>query len=331
MAASPATIRDVARVAGLSVASVSRAMNGQDNIRPDTRNRVLEAARALGYTPNAAARSLSTARAHAIGVVLPDLYGEFFGELVRGMDKAASERGYLLLLSNMHADSTLARQALGAMRGRVDGLIVMAPQLGAEELRLTLPGGLPAVLVNSPAAASHHALRVDNVSGAKAMVGHLLQGGRRRIIHLAGISANRDGAERRRGYLDAMAALAPELPVRVLEGDFSESSGERLVGQLLAERADFDAVFAANDMMALGALQALRAAGVGVPARVAVAGFDDVPLARYLNLTTLRVDMVGVGARAVLRLIDEAEGRAGAPGLETLTPTLIVRSTTAGG
>ena len=161
----PATIRDVARVSELSVASVSRVLNGHNNVHPDTRQKVLDAMQALGYSPNAAARSLSTAKAHAIGVVLPDLHGEFFSELMRGMDQAASKRGYMLLMSNMHADSLLAGQAMGAMRGRVDGLIVMAPQLSAQDLARTLPIGLPAVLINSPDDAGHHNLRIDNRGG----------------------------------------------------------------------------------------------------------------------------------------------------------------------
>jgi LacI family transcriptional regulator len=325
---SPATIRDVARAARLSVASVSRALNDRGAVHPDTRRRVFEAAQQLGYTPNAAARSLSTARSQAIGVVLPDLHGEFFGELVRGLDRAASERGYFLLLSTMHADPILAGKAMAAMRGRVDGLIVMAPELSARDLEVALPADLPAVLVDSPHEAGRHAFRVDNAGGAELVVRLMLEFGRRRIVHLAGRPANIDGAERRAGYAEAMARLAPDLPARVLEGDFSEASGERLVAGLLAEGADFDAVFAANDMMALGALQALREAGVSMPEAVAVAGFDDIPLARHLGLTTVRIDMEGIGRRAVERLTDELAGAAGPPDLERLTPHLVVRNST---
>lgn len=331
LAGPPATIRDVARAANLSVASVSRALNGRDNVHPETRKRVLAAVTSLGYTPNAAARSLSTAKSHAIGVVLPDLHGEYFGELVRGMDAAASERGYLLLLSNMHADSALASQAMGAMRGRVDGLIVMAPQIGASDLERALPAGLRAVLVNSPDEAGYSAIRVDNRGAVRAMIAHLLDAGRRSIVHLAGMQDNLDGAERRDAYLAAMAQLAPDLPVRVLEGDFSEASGERLVANLLADGAAFDAVFAANDMMALGAMMALRDAGIEVPGKVAVAGCDDVPLARYLSLTTIRCDMVGMGARAVARLIDEMHDKTSEPMTQLIEPELVVRGTTGRG
>lgn len=328
MASSPATIRDVARIAGLSVASVSRVLNGHNHVHPETRQKVVDAMKALGYVPNAAARSLSTAKSHAIGVVLPDLHGEFFSELVRGMDKVASERGYLLLLSTMHADSKLAGQAMGTMRGRVDGVIVMAPQLLDDDITKTLPSGLPAVLINSPDNPDHHNLRIDNRGGVMLIVRHLLASGRKKIVHLAGVHDNLDASERAAAFKYAMAALAPELPVRIMEGNFSDESGENLVHQLLAEGSDFDAIFAANDMMALGALQALRNLGVQVPAQVAVAGFDDIPLARYLSLTTMRVDIAGLGERAVVRLIDELESKSGPAAIERLTPTLIVRGTT---
>lgn len=329
MAKPPATIRDVARVAGLSVASISRVLNGHNHVHPDTRKKVLDAMDSLGYMPNAAARSLSTAKSHAIGVVLPDLHGEFFSELVRGMDKAANERGYLLLLSTMHADSKLAGQAMGTMRGRVDGVIVMAPQLLVDDLSRALPPGLSAVLINSPDDSDHHNFRIDNRGGVMLMVRHLLANGRKNIVHLSGVQDNLDAAERAAAFREAMQSLAPDLPLKIIEGDFSDESGERLVQQLLSEGTECDAIFAANDMMALGALQALRTVGVKVPSQIAVAGFDDIPLARYLGLTTMRVDIAGLGARAVTRLLDDLEGEAGPIAIERMTPVLVARATTA--
>lgn len=318
-------------MAGLSVASVSRVLNRHDNVHPDTRERVLAAVRSLGYVPNAAARSLSTARTQAIGVVLPDLHGEFFSELVRGMDKAASERGYMLLLSNIHADSQLAGQAMGAMLGRVDGMVVMAPQISASELETVLPRGVPAVLVNCPAERGFQAIKVDNRAGARLMVRHLLDNGCKRIVHLSGPPGNIDGVERREAFVEAMADFAPDLPARVAEGDFAEASGEALVADLLAEGVEFDAIFAANDMMAMGVMMALREAGIAVPGQVAVAGYDDVPLARYLGLSTVHCDMVGMGALAIGRLLDQIEKRPQGEALEQIEPELVVRQTTGRG
>ena len=325
-----ATIRDVARRAEVSVASVSRALNGLNNVRGETRERIMAAAAELGYVPHAGARSLSLARAHAIGVVLPDLHGEFFSECVRGMDREASRRGYLLLLSNMHDDSEQSASALRTMRGRVDGLLVMAPHITPESLERALPSALPAVLINAPGeVASRPSLRLDNRAGARAMVEHLLANGYRHIVHIAGPEGNVDAQERLQGFHEALAELAPDMPVRIIAGDFNEEAGEAAARQILASGEPCDAVFAANDMMAIGCLYALRQAGKRVPEDVAVAGFDDVPLARYLALTTIEVRIAEIGARAVSRLIDMIEGKGAGSGIELQEPQLIARATTA--
>ncbi len=320
-----ATIRDVAREADVSVASVSRALNGHPSVHPETRARIAAVAARLGYVPHAGARSLSTARAHAIGAVLPDLHGEFFSEMLRGMAREADTRGYQLLLSYMHADIGLAAQAMAAMRGRVDGLVVMAPQLDARALDTILPRATPAVLLNTAIAPDRHVLRVDGRAGAEAMTRHLLAPGRRGVVHVAGPEGNVDAEDRRVGYLAAMAKARAQ-PL-VIPGNFSEEAGTAAVKRLLGEGYAVDAIFAGNDMMALGALTALRDAGVTVPGTVAIGGFDDVPLARYLSLTTMRVPIADMGARGVARLLDELAGRAAPPELELITPELVVRST----
>ena len=322
------TIRDVARRASVSVASVSRALNGLDNVRSETRERILCAVTELGYVPNAAARSLSLARAHAIGVVLPDLHGEFFSECVRGMDREASRRGYLLLLSNMHEDSEQSALALRAMRGRVDGLLVMAPHIAPASLERALPQTLPAVLINAPGeVTSRPGLRIDNRAGAEAMVRHLLANGYRDIVHVAGPESNVDAQERVEGFRNAMEQLAPGRPARVIAGNFTEEAGEAAARAILSGDLPCDAVFAANDMMAIGCLHVLRASGKRVPEDIAVAGFDDVPLARYLDLTTMRVRIAEIGARAVARLIDMLDGHGPGEGVELHQPELMARAT----
>lgn len=328
MKSASATIRDVAHAAEVSVASVSRALNGHGSVHPNTRERVFAAAKSLGYVPHAGARSLSMARSHAIGVVLPDLYGEFFSEIVRGMDREVSARGYHLLLSNMHADAGLAAQAMQSMRGRVDGLVVMAPQLDAAGLDEALPRDVPAVLVNAHDGIGRAALRIDNAAGVEAVVRHLVEGGRRALVHVAGPAGNIDAAERRESFLAAMARHAPGVRPIVIEGDFREESGTAAVATLQGRGARFDGIVAANDMMALGVLGALRDAGLGVPGAVAVAGFDDIPLARYLGLTTVSVRLAEMGARAVARLLDALEGGTLSPETEAVATTLVIRTTT---
>lgn len=328
MKSASATIRDVAQAADVSVASVSRALNGHSSVHPDTRARVLAAVSALGYVPHAGARSLSLARSHAIGVVLPDLHGEFFSEIVRGMDREVGVRGYHLLLSNMHADAELAAQAMRSMRGRVDGLIIMAPQLDADRLNAALPAVVPAVLVNSHADAGRAGFRVDNAQGIATVVAHLAATGRRHLVHVAGPSGNIDARQRCEGFLAAMAEHAPGIEPIVIDGDFREDSGAAAVATLRDRAVRFDGIVAANDMMALGVLAALRDAGAVVPADVAVTGFDDIPLARYLGLTTMRVPLAEMGARAVARLIDALEGGDLSPDTHVVTTDLVIRATT---
>lgn len=319
-----ATIRDVARRAQVSIASVSRALNNLANVSEHTRTRVADAVRELGYVPHAGARSLSLARTNAIGVVLPDLHGEFFSEIVRGMDKEASHRGYLLLLSNMHSGSGQSANALKALRGRVDGMIVMAPHLSESELSEALPAKTPAILVNTPVRGQNE-IRLDNAAGARAVAAHFLEHGRKRIIHIAGAEGNVDAKEREMAFRDALEGKGVQL--EVVQGDFTEESGEAAIRSMLHSGAKFDAIFAGNDMMASGALQALRDAGVAVPAEVALAGFDDIPLAKHIGLTTVRVRIAELGQRAVERLIAVIEGDE-TPGEELHSPELVIRTTT---
>jgi LacI family transcriptional regulator len=326
---SDATIRDVARHAQVSVATVSRALNGLDNVRERTRDRILEAAKTLGYVPHAGARSLSLARTNAIGVVLPDLHGEFFSEIVRGMDREASRQNYLLLLSNMHGRPEQAALALRAMRGRVDALVVMAPHLTEEEIAAALPIGLPSMLINTrDASGGHPSIHLDNQAGARSVVDHLVALGRKRLVHIAGPAGNMDAQERAEAF--RAAARGHGIECAVVHGDFEEQSGEVAIRSLIDSGHAFDAVFAGNDNMAIGALQALRAAGLRVPEDVAVAGFDDIPLARHLGLTTVRVRIAELGERALSRLLD-ALARSTPGGDELHAPELVVRATSAPG
>jgi len=326
-----ATIRDVARRAQVSVASVSRVLNRLDNVSDETRARVTAAVDALGYVPHAGARSLSLAKTGAIGVVLPNLHGEFFSEIVRGMDRLATDRGYLLLLSNMHAQSGEAEAVLKAMRGRVDGLIVMAPHLEDIEFATALPRGTPAVLVNTRAEVSDRpAIHLDNAAGARAVVDHLIATGRRHIVHISGPQGNIDAEERAAAFTDALKRHR-DLESIVIQGDFYEESGAAAVATLIDAGRSFDAIFAGNDMMAIGALEALRARGHKVPEDIAVAGFDDVPLASHLGVTTVRVRIAELGERAIERLIRMLEGEEDSIGEELHAPELVVRGSTVAG
>lgn len=333
MARATITIRDVAREARVSVATVSRALNGRHNVAEPVRKLVLEVAQRLRYTPNAAARSLSSRRTQTIGVVLPDLHGEFFSELMRGIDGVARGHAHHLLVSSYHGDQEQQGLALRAMRGRVDGLLVLSPYAANPGfLTDNLPAGLPAVLINTPGLEGQHAvLRIDDHAGAMAMTRYLLGCGHRRIAFIAGPASNHDAGERLRGFREAMAGAADAEAIE-LQGGFDEASGHAAGLALLESGKLPDAVFAANDMMALGCLFALSQAGVLVPAQVALAGFDDIPLARFVHpsLTTMRVNIAELGGRAMshlLQLIDSPQEASAS--VQTLVPTLVARDSTA--
>lgn len=324
------TIRDVARAAGVSVASASRAMNGHSNVGDAMMRRVTEAARALRYVPHLGARSLSTRQTAAIGVVLPDLFGEFFSEMIRGIDSAAHSEGLQLLLANMHGDARETEVALRAMRGRVDGLIVMSPTAGPEFLARHLPDGLPTVVING-GGEGHSCIIVDSHAGARAAVAHLVERGATRIAHIAGPNDNGDARERLRGFREAVADMLGDDDPIIFQGDFNDESGRAAGTALAGDLRGVDAVFAANDMMAVGCLDVLAEAGIAVPDAVMVVGFDDVPIARYArpSLSTMRVAIADIGRRSFERLqaaIAHPEEPPSPP--DRIVPQLVVRGST---
>ena len=322
------TLIDVAREARVSVASVSRVVNGHTNVTDETRKRIIEVVDRLRYVPHTAARSLITKRTHVIGVLLPDLYGGFFSELIRGIDSAARELKLHLLLSSSHGDTAEMAAAIRAMRGRVEGLLVLAPQLDAAGLG-ELDAEVPTVFMNSRVDDGvSSSLAIDSYGGARAMVRHLVAGGHRTIAHVTGPIDNFDSHERERGYRDELAQSLPSAHPLVVRGDFTETSGYAAGRELGAQAPRPDAVFAANDVMAIGCLAAFDALGLAVPGDIAVAGFDDIPLAAFVRptLTTMRVQIVELGRGAVTQLAAAiADAEFTQVIATTLQPELVVR------
>ncbi len=301
----PITIRDVAREAGVSLATVSRALNNGAHVTKATRERVRAAADQLGYVPHGGARSLITRRTGTLGVLLPDLYGEFFSELIRGIDKTAQRHQFHLLLASSHSDAREIATAVSSMRGRVDGFIVMSPDTAALAALGTLARSYPAIVLGAAQdLGSFATISVANFDGAVAMMRHLISLGHREIAFVRGPDGNAEAADRLRG-VHAGAAETLGVCVRELEGDFRQESGYAAARQLLRASVLPDAIFCANDAMALGAIAALHESGVRVPEELAVVGFDDIPIARFLSptLTTIRVPIAELGERAAERLI----------------------------
>jgi LacI family transcriptional regulator len=325
-----ATIRDVARASGVSIATVSRVTNGSARVTEETRRRVWEAAVRLDYWPNGAARTLTTNLTGAVGILLPDLYGEFFSEVLRGIDRAARARRHQMLVSSSHADMDTILASSYAMHGRVDGLIVMAPEAASESAIEQIRRRFPMVLLNPrhcPEGCS--AVSVRNFEGAHEVARHLLRLGHRRFALIQGPAGNVDAEERLRGYRLALAQAGVEGDA-VLEvpGDFTEASGHAAAAAVLSRPRRPTAALAANDYMAIGLLGALREAGVPAPGGIAVAGFDDIAIGRYLHpsLTTVHVDACAMGEMAMNLLLGSIGGISPyAARHETLPATLVVR------
>lgn len=310
-----ATISDVARMAGVSISTVSRVLNGTAPVAEETLAQVNQAMEVLNYAPHAAARTLAGRRTDTIGLLLPEISGAFYAPLIRGIETAARESGFDLLIHSAPAGGRPGRTQLPLDEHNTDGLLVFTGRLTEHELALLHTRGFPLLLLyhSSPAGLSIPAVIQENKAGARQLVEHLITiHGCRRIAFLAGPSGNEDSFWREAGYADALRQHGIPLdPALRGVGQFDEEIGREAVRAWLQQGLEFDAIFAGDDETASGAILALREAGVRVPEDVAVVGFDDVPFARLLvpPLTTVRAPIETVGMTAARNLIDLIHGQ----------------------
>lgn len=305
-----ATITDVARRAGVSAATVSRVLNRNYPVAADTRRRVLHAVRDLGYVANVHARALLTSTTGTVGVILHDVSDPYFAEIIMGIQDAAAEFGKLVVLCNSLREPGQEISYIQMLRGhRVDAVILAGGyvqddayllDLQEQALRLRAQGNRLVLCGRHPVRAD--AVVPDNTGGAARVTRHLLELGHRRIAHLAGPPNFSTTEDRFEGYRGALASFGVEFdPAMVTGGDFSREGGYGAAAALVESGIPFSAVFAANDLMAVGALAALRDHGLRVPDDVSVVGFDDVPVAQDVTpaLTTVRVPLREMGRRGM--------------------------------
>lgn len=301
------TIKEVAERAGVSIATVSRVLNNSGSVTDKTRETIIRAARELQYVPNITARNLSRSKTDTIGLLLPDLHGEFYSEVIRGVDQKAQQSHHHLIVSSSHNNKHEIEAALRLMRGRVDGLIIMSPQIDAHTLQVNIPRSLPVVLLNCfVEGTSYDSINVDNYSGAYQMVRHLLEHGHRRIAIIKGTESNYDADQRLYGYRKAMIESGFDVRDLVeVVGNFTEEEGYEAARTIIAMQPRPTAIFASNDSMAIGAISALREAGLSVPKDVAVAGFDDIPISKFIRppLSSVHVPIAELGECAMERLL----------------------------
>ncbi len=336
------TIKELARASGVSVGTVSRALNGYADVRPETRERIMRLARELDYTPAAAARSLVTQRSHVIGVFMetgeghPDLQHPFFHEVLGGLKQRVGAQGFDLLLfaserpGNGYGPHSYLKRA---HHHSVDGCALIGLDPENPEVHRLARAELPCVGIDMELEGPGvEVVMSDNEAGAGTAVRHLHGLGHRRIATITGMLDSRPGADRLRGYRAAVQSLG--LAYRddyVAYGDFYAESGREATERLLALPEPPTAIFAASDLMAIGAVRAAAQVGLRVPEDLSVVGFDDIQLAPHVNppLTTMRQDKLGLGAAAGDALVARAPGDSDRTPLQTLAVELVVRGSTA--
>ncbi|MBJ3815434.1 HTH-type transcriptional regulator GalS [Shimwellia pseudoproteus] len=328
------TIRDVARQAGVSVATVSRVLNNSPLVSQQTRQTVTDAVAHLGYRPNANAQALATQVSDTIGVVVMDVSDPFFGALVKAVDTVAQQHHKYVLIGNSYHQAEKERDAIEVLlRQRCNALIVHAKRLSDRELSefmAQIPG---MVLINRLLPGySHRCISLDNVSGAMMATRTLLNHGHRRIGYLASSHAIDDDDQRRSGWQQALegAGVLPQ-PGWIGVGSPDLQGGEAAMVELLSRNQRLTAVFAYNDSMAAGALMALKDNGIMIPQQCSVIGFDDIPIARYTDpqLTTVRYPIVSMAKMATELALKGASGTLDAGASHCFMPTLVRRHSVA--
>lgn len=325
------TIIDVAASAGVSKSLVSLVMRGAASVSDDKRQLVLDAAAALGYRANGAARSLVQKRSHLFGVVLSDLHNPFFAEVIDGVQAEAGARGYNTIMSVVDQRALGERRALDTLLElRVDGLILASPMLDVHTINMAAAEVSVVLVARRSRMASIDSVSNDDPTGARLVVDHLAHLGHARIAHIDG-AGGAGAEERRKGYQRAMQRRGLEAFTRVASGAYSEEGGRHGVAQLFESGEPPTALFVANDLAALGALGALAERGIREPDDVSVVGYDNTALAAapQISLTTVDQPRPDMGRTAVTLLLERFAGQRSTARHVLMPPRLVIHGTTA--
>jgi len=301
-------ISKIAKLAGVSVATVSRVLNGNGSVKEETRRKILQIVREANYVPSPIARSLSKNKTDTIGIILPEVVDEFFTDFIRGIDEEAYRANQYIMVSSSHSERHVVETLLTFMSGgRVDGVILMAPKMYSEITQLVKKSNRPIVLVNSCENTGEFvSFNINNYQGAYAVTEHLISHGYKKIAMILGPENNHDAEQRFLGFKNALEHHNLLLQDSfIIPGEFTARSGYYGFMRLMSQKEKPEAVFAANDMMAVGAYEAAKSANLKIPRDVALAGFDDVFLSRLLSprLTTVHVPVVELGKKATNYLL----------------------------
>ena len=320
------TIRDVASRAGVSIATVSRALRDPGIVAPETRELVARAAAELEYVPSHLGRQLAERRHAANGIVFPDLSGPYYAEVVLGYESVAAELGRSVLILSTHGRAD-APEMVRDLAGRSDGLVVLGRTVSDELLQSLARRGLPLVLLARKPLDDVDSVNAENHASARALAGHLADAGARTITFVGDPDQSPDVAERLAGVRTSADENGLDLIVQATP-DLDEQSGARVATAALKSGKLPDAFACANDELALGLMTRLRSGGVAVPGDVLVSGWDDVMAARYAGLTTVRQPMRELGTTAARMLDELIRGHRTTPRHEVLATDLIIRTST---
>lgn len=329
------TIKDIAEKAGVSYATVSRALNYKYGVNPSTRRQILEIASSMNYSPNAIARGLVKKQTHTIGLIIPDITNPFFPEVARGVEDMSEKMGYSIFLCNSNWDKTKENRYVKLLiEKRVDGLILAPSASVITEEDRQIYSRLPVVLMSGVQSGSGtSSVVVDNVKGGYIAGKYLIEKGRKKLCYIGGAEDSFSVKERFEGFFQAAessisVSLSPDL---VKFGDYRQKSGYRIMKELLENRNIPDAVFASNDLLAIGVIQAIRASGLKVPEDISVIGFDNIAAAGFgeVELTTIEHPKYRMGELAAGILLEKIDLK---PEMQenkrvVLEPELIIRRT----
>jgi len=324
------TIKDIAKEAGVSPQTVSRAINDKGEISPQTQERILRIAERMGYRPNSIARSLATRRTQNIGLVVPDVVNPFFAGVARGIEDAAHQANYNVFLCNTDENVERETSAIHSLEAqRVDGLILCSSRLSEPQLLKLADRYQPLVLINRhidhPQTGS---VCVDDAKGAEEAIRYLLQLGHRNIGLLAGPATSHSGRERLRGYKLAMSEYTPDLPPSwQLNCPPQVEGGQAAAQDLLNSTPELTALFGYNDLVAVGALRACKELGLDVPEDLAIIGCDDISLAALVSpaLTTIHIPTYNLGQQTMTLLLQMVDQVQEIPQSIVVSPHLVIR------
>jgi DNA-binding LacI/PurR family transcriptional regulator len=330
-----ATIQDVAKAAGVAASTVSRYLNGQLHVAPDTQARITGAVRRLGYVPNAHAKNLARRRSGAVGLVVPELGNPYFGAIADSVVEAVERRGLLVLLCSTRSTAGKAASYIDLLAsGAIDGMLYLGSPRANERLAAAIRGGLPVVVVDEPIAGlpDVHTVVMDDYAGGYQAASYLVALGHRRIAYVSGPADLGSVQERRRGYCDALtkAGIDPEQQLN-LAGHFTEQFGASALPRLVAADEPPTAAFVASDYIAFGMLSAAETHGIRVPGDLSIVGFDDIRFSRYVRprLTTIRSPVECLAQKGVDLLFERLDGaepgrQDGGPAAEAPARTVVL-------